>query len=229
VKKIGKSFVGILTLLGICFVVLITYVSLLGENNKIDSVVDNFFSNLQAQRYFLYENNQNIVEGFDIFDMDGVYSDNCLFLELALFEKYNISDPSDYEIEIKKSHFWIPFINNQNIQIDVSLLNSEDSKFFSLSNDLEFVDNLFTVARKDGRWLIASINILASPLFESVNGLRESLKIDSYVTITGTKLSVSPIEIDTQNITVIERRKLNYIFQNLYQITESKINTNIEP
>lgn len=231
-KNIGKSFAGIVILLGGCFVVLIIYVSLLGENNKIDSVVDKFFESIQEQRYFSIEDNQNIVESFKVFDMDGEYSENCLLLELALLEKYDISNTSEYNIEIEKSHFWIPFINNSNIYIDVSMKKAEDPGVFSLfdkSQQNEFVDNLFTVERKEGRWLITAINIQNSSLFESISKLRESLNIDSYVSFSGTKLIVKPIEIDTENITNIERRKLNYIFQKLYQLTEASVNSTDEP
>lgn len=223
-KNIGKSFIGAVTLFGVCFVVLIAYASLLGENNKIDSVVDNFFQNMRGQRYFSIEDNQNVVKSFDVFDIDGEYSENCLFLELALLEKYNISDAFDYKIETEKSHFWIPFTNNSKIHIDVYLEKPADSNIFSIfkkSQRPEFVKNLFTVERKDGRWLIAAINIQDSSLFESFNRIKDDLNIDSYVSFSGTSLTVKPIEIDTKNITNIERRKLNFIFQKLSQLIES--------
>ncbi len=223
-KNIGKSFIGVVTLLGVCFVVLVTYVSLLGENNKIDSVVDSFFENMQKQRYFSIEDNQNIVISFDVFDIGGEYSENCLFLELALLEKYNISGAFDYKIQIKKNHFWIPFTNKSKIHIDVSLEKPEDSNIFSFfkkSRQPEFLNNLFTVERKNGRWLITAINIQDSSLFKSFNRIRDNLNIDGYVSFSGTTLTVEPIEIDTKNITNLERRKLNYIFQKLSQLIES--------
>lgn len=224
VKTIGKSFIGFITLIGFCFLVLIIYVSLLGENSKIDSVVENFFKNIQDQRYFSTVDNQSIVESFNVFDIEGEYSENCLLLELALFEKYDIPDAYDYEIEIEKSHFWIPFLNDSNIDINVSLEKPDNSKIFPLSNKSEFVDDLFTVARKSGRWRITSINIRDSSLIESVNKLRDSINIDSYISFSGTKLTIKPIEIDTENITIIEKRKLNYIFQKLHQIAETSGN-----
>jgi hypothetical protein len=232
VKNIGNSFIGILTILGVCFVVFIIYVSLLGENNKIDTVVDNFFASIKEQGYFSFEDNKNIVANFDVFDIDGEYSENCFSLELALLSKYNISDASDYKIKIKKSHFGIPFTKNSNIHIDVLLKDSEDPNNFSIfqkSEQNDFVKNIFTVERKGGRWLITAINIQNSTLFESINHLRESLNIDSYVSISGTKVDVKPIEIDTKNITNIERRKLNYIFQKVYQLTETSADSNRGP
>lgn len=231
-KNLGKSFVGILALLGVCFVVFIIYVSLLGENNKIDTVVDNFFVSMQEQEYFSFEDNKNIVENFDVFDIDGEYSENCLSLELALLRKYNISDASDYKIKINKSHFWIPFVSDSNIQIDVLLKSSEDSNGIALlkkSDGPEFVANLFNVERKGDRWLITAINIKDSSFFESFKKFRDSLNVESYILISGTKLKVKPIEIDTKNITNTEKRKLNYIFQKLYQLTESSEDTTNDP
>ena len=222
-KNAEKSFIGIVVLFGACLVVLVTYVSLLGENNKIDSAVLTFFENLRAQRYFSLADNQNIVESLDVFDTGGEYPENCLALELALLEKYRIPDSSGYKPEIRKSRFWIPFTGKSSIRIDLLLKEKEDAllSFFRKSPPQPFTDDLFTVERKGGRWLITAINIRNSSLSETFSRIREELDIGSYITLSGTRLTVNPIEFDTKNIDTIESRKLNYIFRKLSRLTES--------
>ncbi len=220
----NRSAVFIIGILLTCFAFILIFVSLLGENNKIDHVVDAFFEKIQSQQYFSIDDNGNIVENANVFDVGGDFSENCLLLELALLEKYDITDASKCKIEVDKECFWVPFVRGSDINVGISLKNPEAWQFSSLFKKgmkTEPIENLFTVTRTNGKWLISSIHLKDSPLIASVNRLREGLHVGDYVTQSGTKIIVNPIQIDTENISAIEKLKLSYIFQKLNMMIET--------
>ena len=219
-----------ITFVLLLLVILLTYASIWGENNKSDAAIKKFFDNVQTQKYFSLDDNFQIIKSLEIFDTEGDYSENCFLLELVLLEKYNLTNVFNYRVKIEKSSFWVPFIGEPNIKVDIALYNKEDgilSSVINNSKNVEPIKNLFTVTRIDGSWKISSINLKNSPLIVEFNRLKTSLSVDHIVTRVGTKIKVQPMEIETKNLSTIEKRKLNYIFQKInYVIKQSTTHEN---
>jgi len=230
VKNIVTPIKFTITFVLLLLVILLTYASIWGENNKSDAAIKKFFDNVQTQKYFSLDDNFQIIKSLEIFDTEGDYSENCFLLELVLLEKYNLTNVFNYRVKIEKSSFWVPFIGEPNIKVDIALYNKEDgilSSVINNSKNVEPIKNLFTVTRIDGSWKISSINLKNSPLIVEFNRLKTSLSVDHIVTRVGTKIKVQPMEIETKNLSTIEKRKLNYIFQKInYVIKQSTTHEN---
>jgi hypothetical protein len=225
VKRIGTSLVVIIALFIFFLTIILTYASVWGENNKANSAINRFFENIQEQNYFSQKSNLQIVESFKVFDTGGDYSENCFLLELALLKNYNLTKTSGYKVKIQKSNFWIPFISKPDIKVDITLKNVANGYLSSIVNNSKSakpIKNLFTVSRKDGTWKITSINLKNSPLISEFKRLKTGLSVDRFVTRVGTKIIVQPFEIESKNISTIEKRKLEYVFQKInYEIKQS--------
>jgi len=225
VKRIGTSLIVIIALFVFFLAIILTYASVWGENNKADSAINRFFENTQEQNYFSQKSNLQIVESFKVFDTGGNYSENCFLLELALLKYYNLTKASGYKVKVQRSNFWIPFISEPYVKVDITLNNVENGYLSSIINNSQNakpIKNLFTVSRKDGTWKISSINLKDSPLITEFKRLKTGLSADQFVTRVGTKITVQPFEIETKNISTIEKRKLEYVFQKInYEIKQS--------
>lgn len=219
-KKIGTPLIFIVVSFAFFLAIILTYASLWGENNNADAAIKRFFEDIQAQNYFSTENNSQIIENLEVFDTGGNYAENCFLLELALLEKYNLINVSEYQVTIDKNSFWVPLIREPDIKVDITLRKKENGILHSITNNSdnsEPIKNLFTVTRNDGRWKISSINLKGSPLIGHFKRLKTGLAVDRFVTRVNTKITVQPIEIETKNLSTIEKRKLSYIFQKINQ------------
>jgi len=223
VKTVGNKTIYIfVSILGFFFLSTLVFVSLLGENNKIDATVHNYFKNVQAQEYFSEEDNLKTVADLDVFDIEGEFSENCFLLEFALLEKYGLIESQAYDIVLEKDIFWIPFSGNSSVNVSVSLHPSRNSfRSFIEDDAVEVISGLFTVKKINGLWRIASINVKDSALLPYVKSLRKDLVLESYVKTAGEKLIIMPVEIDTGNATIFEKRKLSYIFQKVNHLIQS--------
>jgi hypothetical protein len=225
VKRIGISLIVIIALFVFFLAIILTYAAVLGENNKVDSAINRFFKSIQEQKYFSQKSNLQIVESFKVFDTGGNYSENCFLLELALLKNYNLTKSSGYKVKVQKSNFWIPFIHEPYVKVDITLNNIGNGYLSSIINNSQNakpIKNLFTVSRKNGTWKISSINLKDSPIITNFERLKTGLSADKFVTRVGTKITVKPFEIDTKNISTIEKRKLEYIFKKInYEIKQS--------
>ena len=219
--KLTIAFVALL------LVIILTYASIWGENNKSDAAIKSFFDHVQTQNYFSLDDNLQIIESLEVFDTGGDYSENCFLLELVLLEKFNLTNASSYKVKTEKNGFWIPFIGEPNIKVDITLNSTENgilSTVINNSKNNEPIKNLFTLSRINGSWRISSINLKKSSLIADFNRIKTSLSIDNVVKRVGSKINVLPMEIETKNLSTIEKRKLNYIFQKInYEIKEANI------
>jgi hypothetical protein len=217
VKTVGnKTIYAVLSTVAFFFLSLLVFVSLLGENNKIDGIVNSYFKKVQAQDYFSEEQNLKSVADLNVFDSGGEFAENCFLLEFAMLEKYGLITSESYDIILKKDIFWIPYFRKASVNVSVSLSSSEQRNFWSFlkpDNKKEIIENLFTMKRINGVWRIASIHLKNSTLFPYFNRLKENLALESYVETAGEKLRILPLEVDTNNATIFEKRKLRYIFK----------------
>ena len=190
----------------------VAYVSLLGENNKVDEVVQGFFEDIHAGNY-----NTGLLPNAAGPHEDA--SDALFLLDLALYEHYGFLGRNGSEMVFKKDHLWVPFVNEKQVLVDVGLhkragkglLNQASylmGKIESATGETPVVKGLLTVARKHGNWVITSINVKGSALEKDYASLEERLLAQRYLTRTAHGFAMKAFEARPDEMTFVEKQML---------------------
>jgi hypothetical protein len=207
--------------LGVFVVGILTYVSLLGENHKINRVIVNYFNNLKDGEYL------EACQSFSLnFQGDQPSSDEerltfNFLLELALLKYYNLIEHYDYTVELKRSNFWIPFMSDDSVYVSIALKPKEDKEILDvLSSDQSrnLIDNLIVVVREKGTWKIKEFTIADSSAADIYNDLRKNFDLNKYVKMTPNGLHLKNAEINFEILSPIDRRLLKF---SLHKIRKS--------
>jgi hypothetical protein len=207
--------------LAVIVAVVLTYVSILGENHKINRTINNYFDSLKDGEYL------GACKSFSShLQQDQVTSDEerlnfNFLLELSLLQYYNLVDHYDYKLEIKRNHFWIPFISDDSVRVSILLREKEDKAIAdTLSRDHtgNFIDDLIVVVREKGTWKIRHFNITDSAIAGIYNDVRQNININKYTTKTTNGFHLQDAEINFKTITPIDKRLLRF---SLYRIKKS--------
>ncbi len=213
---IKKPIVIVIGIFSIGFIFALAFVSLLGELNKVNESVENFFSAIREQKYYSKDPNMIAVASIDVFDTTGDFSQNCFLLELSLLEYYGLTNQPDYKIRFKRGNFWIPFLQKPSVNVHVSC--SRPSKGFDKATWPEPINNLFTVTRQKGTWRITSINLKSSPLFEKYQSLKPGTDTGDYMTKKGNDITFN-LKFNIENLTIVEKRKIQFILKRIAQLS----------
>jgi len=157
------------------------------------------------------------VESLEIFDTEGNFSQNCFLLELSLLEYYGLTGEPDYKIQLKRSNFWIPFLQDPTINVQISL--SRPSSVSKNAKWPEPIKGLFTVKRQSGTWRITSINLKNSPLFQRYKSLKPGTDINSFVSQIGNEVEIN-LKFNTKDLTIAEKRKFQFVFKGFGQLLD---------
>ena len=208
-------FVTVCVALLICAV---AYVSLLGENNKIDELVLGFFQDIHGGIYDtgLRPNASGPREDA---------ADALFLLDLTLYEHYGFLGRSDSEMVFKKDHLWVPFVSEGQVQVDVGLrkkpgkglLNQASclaEKIGSPAGETPLVKGLLTVVRRHGNWVIASIDVRGSALEKDYADLEERLRAERYLTRTSHGFAMKAFEARPDEMAFVEKQMLIHTLRN---------------
>lgn len=194
-----------------CIIACLTYASLLGENARINSVVEQFFQNIKQQNFqpscdgpsFLASGSEDCAE-------------LCFLLELSLLKKYDLLDEDDYQVEIKRSHFWIPFLRDDAVRVGIQLRpkagKGPSDKATGRTRD-QFVEDLMSVERENGAWTITDISISDTSMAAVFEDLKSQLRLDKYLHLKPEGFAVNAIEANTSNMTSIDRHVLKFVLR----------------
>lgn len=199
----------------ILFFVFLTYASILGENNRIDEVVNGYFENIKNRKFS--EASQFLSkEQKDVFSKNN-FSDLSFLLELSLLEKYNLMEQSNYKIKFKRSQFWLPFINRDKIGVGVLLEDVEKQgvfERFSFKQRSDYVENLILVKREGGSWRIVDIDIDNPGIKDAYKKFKSLLNENMFYKMTSDRsIELLHTKINLDDIRPYERRILTYIFR----------------
>ena len=196
-KRIAKQSISAAIAAG--FIVMLIFVSLLGENNNVNDTVASFYKHIKAHDY----GNASTYVTADAIDrfttssgMD--FEDYAFVLELALLSHYNLIDKEDYRVVISRESFWIPYMNNATVKVGVFL----KAKGKSLLENLQHLSSphkihgLFTVERVNGIWKITQIQLQDPPLSNRFTTLAARLKNTHGVITTKTGFRVEGLRYD---------------------------------
>jgi hypothetical protein len=213
----------VVIVLSIFVVGLLTYVSLLGENHKINRVINSYFSKLKNGMYL------EACESYSLHLQQGQLAreeDNLNFnflLELSLLKYYNLIDQNDYNVELKRSNFWIPFVSDDAVYVSIALNPKEDKEILDvLSSDQSRnpIDNLIVVVREKGTWKIKEFTIADSSIADIYNDLRQNVDLNKYVKMTLNGLQLKNAEIKFETLSPIERRLLKFSLHKIRKLLD---------
>jgi hypothetical protein len=216
-KKSGLVL-GTLAAAGIVILIgAIAYVSLLGENKKIDELTQSFFQDVRAGNY-----SHGIVT-----DMAGPHqdpSDSLFLLDLALFKHYGLLGRSNCETVLRRSRLWVPFLSEGPVMVDVLVRKRPGGRFseqaLSLMGSIgssgekaEFVKGLLTVDRKGGNWVLSSINVKGSALEKTYTDLQDQLRLQHYLARTAHGFTMQAFGVNLDEMPLVEKEMLLHMLR----------------
>lgn len=208
------SYISILLFsLAIGFLCLIVYVSLLGDNHKINFVVEQYFTDMKNSNY------EVLCGKIDLPNInEGVNCSDCNFLlETAMLKKFKLLGVKDYSVEIKRSHFWIPWITDDTVTISVAPVPKKENliKSFVKNRDLVYINNFMTIKKHHKLWQIQKINLEATSLGPVFNKLKKEMNLNKYIRKTEKGYSLNQTEVDMERLSPLGRRLFEYSMSKL--------------
>lgn len=217
--------VSIVSFVGTIFVIsVLTYVSVLGENHTIDRMVASYFDKLQSGMYIeACESFSPNAQSAELSNDEQRANFNFL-LELSLLKHYNLVDHDDYKVEVKRNHFWIPYLSDDSVRISLALRKEGGKNLFDkVSGDQNnnLIHNLMVVGREKRTWKIKEFNIADTPLSGIYNELRKNIDLDRYVQRTSDGFLVKDAAINIKTLTPIDKRLLRFSLHKIQKILDA--------
>ena len=117
---------------------------------------------------------------------------------------------------MKKSQFWLPFMNRNRIGVSVLF---KDVEGYSFNRHSGYIENLIVVKRISGIWRIADINIDDSAIKDTYEKFKPLFNENRFVKMTsGRTIELQRKKINLDEIQSYEKRMLEYYF---YEILSS--------
>lgn len=203
----------VLAILAIFIISVLTYVSILGENHKIDRVIHSYFDKLKDGMYLeacdTFSTNLQEVQ----FASDEQRLNFNVLLELSLLKYYSLLDHYDYRVELQRSHFWIPLISDDSVRVSI-LLSTKGGKgvtnALSRGRSRELIRDLIVVGREKRQWKIRQFAIADSSLADTYNDVRQAIDLNKYAIMTPNGFRLKDTEINFETLTPIDRRLLRF-------------------
>ena len=199
-------------------IAVVAYVSLLGENNKIDELIEGFFQDIRAGNY------DNVLRSGAMGSREDP-SDSLFLLDLSLSKYYGLLGCSNCEMVFRKSRLWVPFLSEGPVRVDVLLRKKAGGGLFrqalsliermgtSPGEEAGFVKGLLTVDRKDGNWVVASIDVGGSAIEKVYADLQDQLQRHHYLTRTGRGFAMQAFEIRTDETAFVEKQMVLHMLR----------------
>ncbi|NAW70065.1 hypothetical protein CAG54_13160 [Vibrio sp. V27_P1S3P104] len=194
-------------------------VSVAGENSRADEIIGELFIKLKKED-FSSECIKIVTDNAQNFDS---YCDQDMFVfTVSLLKRFDLFNGSNFSINLKKENYWFPFINNQGIRVSLNLSQTEKSSFFKLSNDLDYVTDLFVIKRTGFKWKIDSITINEPELATIFNETRKQIDFKKYLVQLDSGYQINEIIINEGEFTDIDKLLLKFSVEKLLKHFESE-------
>ncbi len=197
---------------------ILTYISILGENQQINRIITTYFDKLKDGMYL------EASESFSSNFQDGKLSSDeqrmnlNFLLELSLLTHYNLIESFDYKVELKRSNFWVPYVSDDQVRVGVLLKKKDTRRIFLASSSDQggnIIENLIVMKREKRTWKIKEFAIADSALAGTYNDLRQNFDLNKYVQKTSEGFRFNSAEINFKTLTPTDKRLLNF---SLYKI-----------
>lgn len=195
------------------FFSLIVYVSLLGDNHKIDFAVEQYFQSMKDCEYDRFcdtADPEKISAARDCSDFN-------FLLETALLMKYGLVDAKDYKVLIKKSHFRIPWITEDTVAISIALAKRKSNlcEAFYGGDGTVYTKDMIRVAKAGKIWQIREISVEDPALDTLLEKVSRQINLEKYITRTENGFNLNRAEVRPENFSPMERRLFKYSMKRL--------------
>lgn len=195
----------------ILIVSVLTFVSFVGENNKANMVVINFLKNVKNYDY--ERAGRELLPGAADYDKEQIaFADFAFLLELSLISKFDMLDVEDYQIDVKRRFFWLPWMPCDKLGMSVLFKKKDTNVFKSLSSFVEdaYIEDLFVLNRQNGSWRIVEINTGAASIETVFRKLKDMFHKKKYYMKTNDGFILDRFEYNNEDISPVERRLFKY-------------------
>ena len=190
----------------------ISYISLLGENDRARTTVKMYFDNIAGQRY---EANTQLCSDIYNRQFDNVNDPitHQFSLETALLNYFGLINTAQYTIEAKRDEFWFPYLGRNTIHISVRITPRESGKILAnlmdRSNE-KFIKDLVMLVRENGKWKIADIDTRASVIAKDYQETKNSMQHSKYIQQTAKGLTIKENTIEFATLDPIQKRIIRF-------------------
>ena len=204
----------IITLITTTIFILLFFISLLGENHHIDDLISSHINELEKQSF-----SSNCVPIFINTEVNNELScnqDSFIFF-VSLLERFNLFSDKSYSVKVVRDDFWIPFYSDDIVKVSLSLVDSEVDEM-GIFNEYEYISNIFIVKRQDSAWKLDQVSIIEPALMKIFNKMKKNINFNKYITKTENGYELNNIEIDTNNMTNVDKLLLKYNLQKINSV-----------
>lgn len=209
-------------ILGLFFILFLVFASISGENHRTENIVEAYFTDIKNKKYDSLSDYYT-ESGKSNFSSLSQTIEFHVLLELALQKYFNIKDLSSSEVFIKRNNFWIPFITEPNIQLNIAFQEKQNEGFWSnfTSNDPSSIQNFITLKRDNGVWKIETINIEKSKINNVFEEIKADKKVNNYLFVQGNELIIKSANIDLNKTSMQKRKKLIHELESAIEAVRS--------
>lgn len=181
------------------------FASLLGENHRVDSLIEQYMQQLTTNE--LPDNCFALNGASNELSRDQCLDENFI-LNLSLLEYFGVLE-GNFELKIRREQFWVPFVNDTiNVSIALSPALTEDAD--RANEDTVYLTNFFQVARENGHWRVIGMEVNDEKLGEFIAQNKTALNVEKYVKFDDNKFQLFPQTMDSHSLSLKEKHLLTY-------------------
>jgi hypothetical protein len=190
----------------------ISYISLLGENDRARTTVKMYFDNIAGQRY---EANTQLCSSTYNRQFDNVNDPitHQFSLETALLNHFRLINTAQYTIETQRDEFWFPYLGRNTLYVSIRVHPQGPGNILTSlidRSDEKFLKDFVTLIREDGKWKIADIDIRASAIAKDYQETKNSMQHSKYIQQTAEGLSFKENTIEFATLDPIQKRIIRF-------------------
>ncbi|MGB1297675.1 MAG: hypothetical protein ACPG8A_05330 [Psychrobium sp.] len=181
------------------------FASLLGENHRIDSLIQQYMQQLTTNE--LPENCFALRGASSEVSREKCLDDNFI-VNVSLLEHFGVME-AGFELKIRREQFWVPFVNdtvNVSITLSPALTDGADHA----NDETVYLTNFFQVARENGHWRVIGIEVNDEKLAETITQNKTMLNVEKYVKFDDNKFQLFPQTIDSNSLSLKEKRLVKF-------------------
>ncbi|MEW6991955.1 hypothetical protein AADZ91_14890 [Colwelliaceae bacterium 6441] len=212
-----KAKIIVILFVVILIVIPLFLASILGENDHIDDVVDDYFGNLKKGDFSGTCIPIFVEQGTIDKSQNTVCSNENFLLTISLLKYFELKDIDNYLVKIKRDNFWFPFISESEVLVSISLIDKDINDGFSIFDDAEYITGLFAIKRVGLSWKASSISIIEPKLLGIYKSYKSEVDFEKYLKKIDAGYKFSDIIIDSRDMTEVDKLLLRFNLQEVNQ------------
>ena len=220
----------------LCIVMLLciplTFVSLLGENNHANTLIQDYFKQVQQENFAgsclpikIADKAENKpVISSEISTLNTTSENDCannnFVFVLTLLDHFSLLEESDYVVNIERDNFWLPWLTNDEVTVSINLISRKVLESQGLFEKHNYINQLLVVQRDGLTWRIKEARLNTPELITRFTQYKNNLDFEKYLAKTATGYQFKPVSIDISDMTAVEKKLLKFNLQKLEKIVK---------